>query len=517
MYNTGFDQHRRSKKTYSSSRWEKSFYGGYYSLIMDHPEVSINNKINIDVKELSGLWTWTAEKLIRIFLLHANELGITEQLTIGAKLTTRSKWGIESEVLLVTRERITSVLYSIISNKREYSNLYEHYKNLILTCEISIPLPPKKKDPPSRSLSSPTKSQPGEPDPEEGDEEVSMGLKKSDEEGDEGGRGGAGEGEEENDSDGEGEDDGFRGTERGTTPLENGPGNRKAEIKRSISDLAAFLGDVQKREIVNHFINLDAKNTRWIHPGDKEKCRFTDEEYLYAGRLIKMLDISFDPTNARINSLRTGRLDPRKLAEVLPGNTNVYYKMEENQSTKPFSVVILQDESGSMLEHGKIEYSRSMLKTLYLAFSEILPPEKLFIYGHSGSGIPEIYIYQDKYNPKFEERFYSMGAKDSNYDGPAIEAIYTKARAMTDDNIIFITLSDGQPCGHGYGGNSVELAMQKILEKCRRDGFVTIGLGILHFNNPLLYNYSAVVKSLGEEMIKKTSFIINKVVKTEFQ
>ena len=288
-------------------------------------------------------------------------------------------------------------------------------------------------------------------------------------------------------------------------------------MKKAKEDLREYLGLIKKREVYDSFLSGNPKDIRWVQQSETAKCRFTDLEYTYASRLVKLLDIKFDPEQDRINSLRAGKLDPRKIAEVIPGNLNVYYQVEENQTTKPFTVVILQDQSGSMSEYRKMEHSKTILKTLYLAFSEILPPGKLYIYGHTGEAAPKIYVYQDKYTHKFEERIGFMTHEDYNYDGPAIESVYNKVRSMTDDNIIFITLSDGQPCGAGFGGDSAAIHMRKVLEKCRRDGFVTVGLGIKHFNDDTLYNYSCVLQELGDDMIKKTSHIINKVVKTEFQ
>ena len=537
MSNIGFENHKKGKKTYSSSRWETSYYGGYYNMIIDHPEIQLNYKLDLDIKTSMGLPWYTGDKLAKIFLLKCKDLNMMDPLTRTAKVEEKTKFWNTKKVLSVDKKTLEAVFNSVCERSPEYKNLFEHYKELLTGMDISVPLPPDPKKPQIGGSGSKSKEEgkeegkgkgKGKGKEEEGSEAEteaaqgkgkgkSKGKSKEEEESEDSEENSEENSEDSEDTDdGEGEQEDEKSWERGTRELKYHEGEES--ISKARQELKDYLGEIKKREVFSSYLNGNIlKDTAWVHHTDRPKCKFTDEEYMYASRLVKLLDINFDPAVDRINSLRTGKLDPRKLAEVIPGNTNVYYLNEENQTTKPFSVVILQDESGSMSEYNKLEHSKRILKTLYLAFSEILPENKLYVYGHSGYGNPKIFIYQDKYNPKFEERIEWLDSHDYNYDGPAIEAIYDKVRNMTDDNIIFITLSDGQPCGRGYGGEQAGAAMKRVLEKCRRDGFVTVGLGIKHFNDPTLYNYSCVLQNLGDDMIKKTSHIINKVVKTEFQ
>jgi len=97
-----------------------------------------------------------------------------------------------------------------------------------------------------------------------------------------------------------------------------------------------------------------------------------------------------------------------------------------------------------------------------------------------------------------------------------IESVYEKVRSITSDNIIFISMSDGQPSGQNYGGTAAIHDMKKIIEKCKRDGFVTVGIGIQHVGVKEIYNYYTIVNDMTQ-MVKQVSLLINKVVKTEFQ
>jgi hypothetical protein len=70
-------------------------------------------------------------------------------------------------------------------------------------------------------------------------------------------------------------------------------------------------------------------------------------------------------------------------------------------------------------------YQNNLVKCLYLAFEQILPSNKIYIFGHSGGKSPEIRTYNDKY-----VNFYDtiLNQEDvsfhENYDGPVIESIY---------------------------------------------------------------------------------------------
>ena len=58
--------------------------------------------------------------------------------------------------------------------------------------------------------------------------------------------------------------------------------------------------------------------------------------------------------------------------------------------------------------------------------------------------------------------------------------------------------------------------MKKILERARRDDFVTISIGIQHIATEGLYTYNKTVDDLSN-LAKDVSQVINKVVMTEFK
>jgi hypothetical protein len=77
-------------------------------------------------------------------------------------------------------------------------------------------------------------------------------------------------------------------------------------------------------------------------------------------------------------------------------------------------------------------------------------------------------------------------------------------------------LSDGQPSGDNYGSMDDIVDMKRILEKAKRDEFVTVGIGIQYHSVEGLYVYSKVVEKLNT-MVRDVSHVINNVVRAEFK
>lgn len=249
------------------------------------------------------------------------------------------------------------------------------------------------------------------------------------------------------------------------------------------------------------------------------KSHLSPEQEKYAKRIVEKLDITFDPDRDEIHSLKQGKLDTRKLAEAVAHNDHIYYRVEEDQKTKPFSVVILCDESGSMRHDSRMDKQFELAKILYGAFSEIMPQDRISVYGHSGDNEPEIYVYQDKYNPGFLKTIDNMRHRtmQENYDGPVVESIHERIRSQNSDNILFIVISDGQPSGnHGYGGKDAMDDLKRIVEKCKRDNFVTMGIGFGYSGVKEIYAYHTVIHDM-KQVVEKVTTLLNKVVKTEFQ
>ncbi len=466
----------------SSTGWEVSKFGGYRNLLLDFPHITVNWNIGWDLpsdimKERNDISSFSGDKLAKIFLLKVKEHGCYKTFTTNLVKETeeqekerkRFSFGFNKKTrYYVDRKKLGDCLSSVTVCEEELKNLFIHYfpvlKNTLFYIDVE-----ESKDKEDEGNKSETES-------EEQTEEIKKGKE-----------------------------------------LEQ---NQKAS--RKFEDL---IGDIKKEESRKYFYNENlggdlVKKTKFFSVPIGRACEYTYEETIAANQLINLLDISFEKQEDVVQNLRSGKLDTAKLAEIASGTTTIYYNVEEDQTTRPFSVCILADESGSMNDGVKIKMQKSVLKILYKAFSQILPLDKIFIYGHTGGSTPDIYTYHDKYSPNFEETIDEQDDRmyGENYDGPVIESIYNKIRTFTSDNIIFISLSDGQPSGYHYGGLPAMNDMKRIIEKCKRDGFVTIGIGMQYGEVAYIYNYNAVIHNMhGDEMVKKVSLLINKVVKTEFQ
>lgn len=459
----GFNRHDSGKKNYrSTSGWERSWFGGYTRMIWDHPYISIDLKVDLKPqKELSrDIGVYAAEKLLKMYLLQAGQAEVLDRLE--RTVETRTDFFGKEKKYEVYSLNDSDVFGSILIKNPELSPLFDHYEKGILGSKVEMEI---KED-------------------------------ESDDDGD-------------GDGDGEGE-----GDDKKTPP--SGKGEETMALKELLGQIK-----VQELSSLTSSSSLSSFNEKAVFKPLKESSdtyRFTRQEIQNAEMLLKMLDIDFEPKSDVVKSLRIGKLDTSKIAEVPAGNVSIYKQIVEEQDTRPFTVCILGDLSGSMKAGTRLDVQFSVMNSLFLAMREILPPDKLFVYGHSGENIPEIYTFYSPYEPDYEKRisqYYGIPT-NQNYDGPVIEAIHKKIRGITDDRIIFIVLSDGEPAGRHYGSRRDLEDLKKILERCRRDEFVTVGVGIQSFHVEGLYTYSKVVNDL-RLMSKEVSALINRVVRTEFK
>lgn len=457
---------------WSSTDWETSLYGGFEKILHDFPKITTDFKFRTKFSSKSKLSYYTRDKLADLFQLKIKEYNISDYLLAKAELKELATFEgspFKSKYLVPTKEDIAKTIDFIKNSDIELSSLFNHYEKDLLCSEILY----KVEDP----FSEPVDDQKQEITLEEAKERAKAIIEKS----------------------------------------------KKYDYNSFVSrGKSLFDADSKQLKENSYFVNM-FKYKRGCKP-----VFYSVDEETATKKLLNLLDISFDPKSDKVDNLRNGKLDVAKIATVQSGNTRVYYKVEENISTKPFAVCILMDESGSMdrYQPGRLksnaDYQHSLVKILYRTFSQVLPKDKIYIYGHSGDEDthehPEIRIYHDPYNQNFEETFEFQAQIDfnENYDGIVIEKIYDTIRSKTSENILFISISDGQPSGNNYGGESAIREMKRVIEKCRRDGFVTVGIGLQYDRVKEIYNYSTVVSEL-KDAPKLVSTLLNKVVKLEFQ
>jgi hypothetical protein len=491
----------------SISGWERSHFGGFKRLLWDYPFIKLDYEVRVEAaKGIKDEHGHNADKLIKMYLMKVKDLSLVEYLTYD-QIEEKTYFGTtrKYDVLRLNHE---GVFNSVLGSDKELAPLFEHYREDILASYVKMEVPEEGEG----------KSGKGE-DEEGEDEGKGKGEKgEGDGEGEGEGQGqGEGEGDDEGEGDGEGDGDGEgegEGEGRSSSSGNSQGDTSGSALKEAINKMSKWEpykgGNLSKFEEKAKFTALPSSRKT-------SKYEFHREEIKNAELLVKMLDIDFEPKDDIVKSLRLGRLDTSKIAEVPAGNLSVYQQTLEDQDTQPFSVCILADMSGSM-GGDRIQVQKQVMNSLYLAMSQILPANKLYIYGHSGEYRPEIYTFYSPYDTDYEKNIQSYDSIDlcQNYDGPVVEEVHRKIRETNDDRIIFITLSDGEPCGNNYGSYDDVADLKRILEKCRRDSFVTLGIGIQTHHVKNLYTYSQVVYDLSE-MSKDVANIINKVVRAEFK
>ena len=469
----------------SVSGWEKSHFGGYYKMITDYPYIKLNLDIQIEIpkdrcKELGG---YASEKLIKLFLIKANNYGLTSHFDTET-ITKKDFLGREKKYIKMNLNS-NNILDIVMQNEEEYAPLFSHYKDIILNTHLLKEI---------------------KEDPESSDETQEDGEDKKDED----------------------KSNGSGGEDPSSSDDSNKKKSKSASTETSAQEIAEQemlkqLKEIKESKPYDWKNSLSTFNETPVFkscPKHYSEYRFSNQEIRDAENLFKMLDISFEPKSDIVKSLRAGKLDVCKIAEVPAGSTSIYKQTVEDQDTRPFAVCILADLSGSMQSGIKVKMQKHVLNVLYLTMSQIVPNDKLWIYGHTGDDNPDIWPFYTPYDTEYTKniKHYDSGSLYwcQNYDGPVIEAIHKKIRETCEDRVIFISLSDGSPCGEHYGSSDDIVEMQRIMERARRDDFVTVGVGMEYIAHDGLYTYSTSVQDM-QTFVKDVSSIVNRVVHTEFK
>lgn len=456
----------------SSTQWEKSLYGGFDKVLYDYPKIKTSYDLNYDFDKESKLPYHLKTKLADITQLKIKQFKLEDYLVADAKVETEKSFftGAEEKYIVPSKKALNEVVEYIKENDPELGSLFQHYKDDVLNTKFLYKIKDEK------------------------------------------------------------EEDYFKDGDKVIPTDKKGTKIAKALIESVISETEKFeYKPYTPSSFSSDFADLKKKTTFFNVANQVKGVRkiiYKSDEETTSKKLLDLLDVNFDPKSDKVDNLRNGKLDVAKIATVHSGNTRVYYKVEENISTKPFAICILMDESGSMGTPNDSDcaafYQHKLVKILYKTFSQIVPKDKIYVYGHTGDTKthknPLIRIYHDPYNQKFEECF--EGQKhvtfNENYDGVVIEKIYDEIRSKTSENILFISISDGEPSGHNYGGSEAVDEMKRVIEKCRRDGFVTVGIGFKYGGVKDIYSYSSSINDLKDSP-KIVSTLLNKVVKLEFQ
>lgn len=461
----------------SITQWETSFFGGFNGLLEDHPEIVLPEKIKVTPGYGSGYFLEEEyrKKLLDIFLYTVTKPNGGKKLCRGCNQTSRNCWcdrkfnPIDHNKTLIQNcskpfdvddkswvkinpVSIGITLKDIIKSQTEIGSLFLEYQDIILSSEILFEVPQKNKK-----------------------------QKKS----------------------------GVNNTPSDIDELLKLIGSILDEISEDKSFTEDKLIKDKNNNLINSQIELPYREEyRTTILKQRERCSYNGIENIMSVRLTNMLNIDIEPKSDKVSNLKLGKLDSIKLSETLCGNTNVYYNIQENISTQPFSIVILADQSGSMDRFSG--FQKSIMKILYKTFRNIIGDDKIFVFGHDSG---EVFVYQDRYRPNFETTIGNYKCDGGTEDLAAITGVYDKVRTQTTDNTIFIMLTDAEP----NGGNGERKRVKETLNKLKSDGFVTVGVGFNSEYMKNMFDYFMNIQETSEKEILNLANLVNNVVKIEFQ
>lgn len=221
-----------------------------------------------------------------------------------------------------------------------------------------------------------------------------------------------------------------------------------------------------------------------------------------------------------LKSMRSGRLDTGKLAEAKQHVPTIYERMGEVKTNK-LCVGVLIDESGSM-GGSKEEVARKAAIMLNECLKGV-PDVELFIYGHtadwhgtgyatgcSGTGSTQLFIYREP-GTNNEEAMGGISGKYENRDGVAMIAAAKRMRQRTQNQGVFVILSDGSPHASSYYGESAKDHVRRTATKIEQMGFQVIQVTIGGYRSTDMFKNVVNIDNIEEFPMKFVGFLKSKI------
>jgi uncharacterized protein YegL len=181
---------------------------------------------------------------------------------------------------------------------------------------------------------------------------------------------------------------------------------------------------------------------------------------------------------------KSGKLTNSSLVDGRLGREEIYERSIPKEEKKPFPIIMLIDQSGSM-EGTNIAFAQKAAILIQLALENIEDLE-FYCYGHNTTSkfIDIFTYYEPQTNKSFAradvKKLGSLFAGGGNIDGIAINAVFKRVRSLTDSNGVFLLLSDGAPAGPGYGGIDGLKHTQLMCAEASNGGFQVVHIAIGH-------------------------------------
>jgi hypothetical protein len=217
-----------------------------------------------------------------------------------------------------------------------------------------------------------------------------------------------------------------------------------------------------------------------------------------------------------LKSMRSGRLDTGKLAEAKQHVPTIYERIGQVKTNK-LCVGILIDESGSM--SGTKEKVAAEAAIMLNESLKNVSDVELFIYGHtadwyregsSGLNSTQLFIYREP-GTNNEEAMGSISAKYENRDGVAMIAAAKRMRKYTQNQGVFVIISDGSPHAAGYSGSSATTHVRNMAIKIEQMGFQVIQVTIGGYRSRDMFKNVVEIDSIEQFPAKFIGFLKSKI------
>lgn len=220
-----------------------------------------------------------------------------------------------------------------------------------------------------------------------------------------------------------------------------------------------------------------------------------------------------------IKSMRSGRLDTNKLAEAKQHVSTIYERIGEVKTNK-LVVSILVDESGSMSGY-KMEKAREAAIFLNECVKDV-PDVELYIYGHtadwsgedeffcSGTGSTQLMVYKEP-GKRSLSSLARMSARYENRDGSAIIAAAKRIRSKTQNQGVFIIISDGEPSAINYRGAAAKNHTRRMANEVEKMGFQVIQVTIGGYRSKNMFKNVIEMNDMSTFPQEFTAFLRTKI------
>jgi len=218
-----------------------------------------------------------------------------------------------------------------------------------------------------------------------------------------------------------------------------------------------------------------------------------------------------------------GRLSRRMIGSAKA--TKRIFQTHYKKTAKGLSLCLVLDESGSMgtadVYGGELSTTRAgialRVATLIVEALRNVDGIELEVYSYGSCGTNHAdnhmkYLYgRENADPTSIGGYHHSG---QNYDHQAIaEAGRLFKKNTENENRLMIVLSDGAPCGHGYGGMEAIRATKKSVDDLERQGVKVVQVAIDSFDSKSMFKN--VIKFLDlNDLINNMRRLVTRVVQS---